>query len=166
MKRMREFIYSKIGQPFLKLLKQGVTPEKLAFTAALGIMISIFPVLGSTTFLCAVAAIISGLNLPAIQAINYLLYPLQIALLIPFYRAGNFLFGNEKTQISVGKVFEMINNDIPGAIKSLWDVTIHAIVVWILIAPPVILLIYLLLRPLFKSIQQNYHQKLKDNPTI
>jgi hypothetical protein len=34
------------------------------------------------------------LNLPAIQAVNYLVYPLQIVLPAPFYSAGNWLFSN------------------------------------------------------------------------
>src|SRR5258706_253132 len=79
--------------PILNQLKQGITPEKIALTIALGALLSVFPILGATTLLCSLAAFALRLNQPIIQVINYLAYPLQIALLIPFYRAGERLLG-------------------------------------------------------------------------
>ena len=38
-------------------LKQGTTPEKIALTIALGVTLGVFPILGATTFLCAVAGV-------------------------------------------------------------------------------------------------------------
>jgi hypothetical protein len=37
--------------PFIELLRQGMSPEKIALTIALGIMLGVTPVLGSTTLL-------------------------------------------------------------------------------------------------------------------
>ncbi len=67
----QDFIYRRLVQPVVALLTQGVTPEKIALSLAMGIGLGIFPVLGSTTLLCAAAAIIFRLNLPAIQLINF-----------------------------------------------------------------------------------------------
>ena len=86
------FFQRKLVRPIVDLLKQGVTPEKLAVSAALGVVLGIFPVIGSTTTLCAIAAFALRLNLPAIQIVNYFMYPAQIALLIPFLRLGEKLF--------------------------------------------------------------------------
>ena len=33
--------------------RQGITPEKIALTLALGAVLSVFPIIGSTTLLCA-----------------------------------------------------------------------------------------------------------------
>jgi uncharacterized protein (DUF2062 family) len=82
------FFSRRLVRPFLDLLRQGVTPEKIALSVALGVTLGVFPVLGSTTALCALAAFAWQLNLPAIEIVNYFIYPLQIALLIPFFRAG------------------------------------------------------------------------------
>ena len=74
------------------LLKQGITPEKIALTVALGAFIGTIPMLGTTTILCTVVALALRLNLPAIQMVNGIVYPLQLILLIPFYRLGAWLF--------------------------------------------------------------------------
>jgi hypothetical protein len=75
-------------KPFIQLLRQGVSPEKVALTIALGIILGVTPVLGSTVLLCTLAATVLRLNLPAIQLVNGVVYPLQFILLIPFYRLG------------------------------------------------------------------------------
>ena len=75
------FFYRRLILPILNLLRQGITPEKIALSIAFGIALGVFPVIGATTLLCAAAAIVLRLNLPAIQLVNYFVYPLQIALL-------------------------------------------------------------------------------------
>jgi len=69
------FLYRKLVRPILDLLQQGVTPEKIALSVALGAAIGVFPALGWTTILCAIVALVWKLNLPAIQIINYFMYP-------------------------------------------------------------------------------------------
>ena len=86
------FLRHKLIQPFIELLKQGVSPEKIALTVALGLSLGVIPVLGSTTMLCTLAAITLRLNLPAIMLVNGVVYPLQLALLVPFLRAGAWMF--------------------------------------------------------------------------
>ena len=90
---MRESLWlRKVVQPLLELLRQGLTPEKIAFTIALGITLGVTPVLGSTALLCTLAAVAFRLNLPAIQLVNWLVYPLQLALLVPLLRIGAWMF--------------------------------------------------------------------------
>jgi uncharacterized protein (DUF2062 family) len=54
----RGFFHRRIVAPILALLTQGITPEKIALSLALGIVLGVFPVLGSTTVLCAAAALL------------------------------------------------------------------------------------------------------------
>src|SRR5580692_9953689 len=103
------FLYRRLFRPVLDLLKQGVTPEKLALSLALGAVLGIFPALGWTTMLCAIAAFALGLNLPAIQIVNYFIYPLQIALLIPFFRVGEKLFGAPHLPLSLTQIPAMVH---------------------------------------------------------
>src|SRR5271167_1321027 len=91
-KTMRATLYRKLIQPFIDLLKQGVTPEKIALTVAVGISLGVTPVIGSTTVLCTLAAVALRLNLPGIMVVNGAVYPLQLMLLVPFLRAGAWLF--------------------------------------------------------------------------
>ena len=50
------FLRRRIVIPILDLLRQGITPEKIALSIALGITLGVTPVLGSTSILCFLAA--------------------------------------------------------------------------------------------------------------
>lgn len=143
----KRFWQSKVQDPIIRLLKQGLTTEKIALSLALGAVFGIFPVIGATTLLCTAAALVFRLNLPAIQIANYLAGPLQLGLLVPFYRAGETLFNRARLPISVDGVITMIQRDVWGAIVFLWDTTLCAIVVWTALAPITTFLLYVLFTP-------------------
>ncbi|GAC1619674.1 MAG: DUF2062 domain-containing protein [Candidatus Acidiferrum sp.] len=145
------FLYRRLVRPLLDLLKQGVTPEKIALSIALGATLGVFPALGWTTALCAILAVMLRLNLPAIQIVNYFMYPAQIALLLPFFRLGEKLFRAPHLPISVPQLYAMIHADIWGAIRLLWTTTWHAIVVWCLFAPVICALLYIILTPVLRK---------------
>ena len=62
-------------------LKQGMSCSKISLCIAIGVILGIFPVLGTTTLLCAITAYVFRLNHPLIQLVNYAVYPLQLALI-------------------------------------------------------------------------------------
>lgn len=146
------FITRRLVRPILELLRQGVTPEKLALSLALGVVIGVFPALGWTTVLCAIAALVLRLNIPATQLINYFMYPVQLATIIPFFRLGEILFRAPHLPLSVAQIYTMAHADLWSAIKFLWTTNWHAMVVWLLIAPPVAALLYFALLPVFRRI--------------
>ncbi len=146
------YIYRRLVGPLLDLLKQGVTPEKLALSVALGAAFGIVPAFGWTTALCAIIALVWRLNLPAIQIVNYFMYPLQIALILPFFRLGEKLFRAPHLPISVPQIVAMTRANLWGSIKFLWSTTWHAMVVWALVAPVLVAIVFVILVPLFRRI--------------
>ena len=141
------FWQRRVIAPIAAQLRQGITPEKIALTLALGGTLSLFPILGATTALCALAAWQLRLNQPIIQLTNYLLYPLQLLLLLPFYRAGESLF--RQPHLPIFSVTELLQRFQLDPIKFFVDygmVGVYGIAVWCLLAPPMIALLYLLLR--------------------
>jgi uncharacterized protein (DUF2062 family) len=144
------FFRRRIVRPILELLRQGVTPEKMALSLALGAAIGVFPALGTTTALCALVAFILGLNLPAIQFVNYFVYPVQLALIIPFFRAGEILFGAPHLPLSAPQIVGMVRASVWGSIRFLWTTTWHAMVAWCLAAPVFVGLAYVLLVPILR----------------
>jgi uncharacterized protein (DUF2062 family) len=146
------FFSRRLVRPLLELLRQGVTPEKLALSLALGVVLGVFPALGWTTVLCALAALILRLNIPATQLVNYFMYPVQLATIIPFFRLGEILFRAEHLPLSVKQIYAMARADLWGAIKFLWTSNWHAMVVWGLLAPPIAAAVYFALIPFFKRI--------------
>jgi uncharacterized protein (DUF2062 family) len=150
---MKKFIYKKLIDPIINLLRQGISPEKIALGIAVGVVIGIFPVIGSTTLLCTIAAFILRLNLPAIQIVNYIVYPLQIALLIPFFQFGAWLFDVEPLPLSSSQLISMFKNDFGGTIVQLWDTTIRAIVGWCIICLPLVACLYYIIIPILRRSQ-------------
>ncbi|MGB2589536.1 MAG: DUF2062 domain-containing protein [Candidatus Acidiferrum sp.] len=144
------FFRRRIVRPIADLLRQGVTPEKLALSLALGVALGVFPVLGTTTALCAIAAFVLRLNLPAIQIVNYFVYPAQIALLIPFFRLGEKLFGAPHLPRSAAQISGIIHASLWSATRFLWTTLWHAAIAWCLIALAFVPLAYLVQLPLLR----------------
>ena len=146
--RVRRFLRRRLAEPVLELLRQGVTPEKIALSLAFGLGIGIFPVLGISTVLCTVVALALRLNLPAIQLVNYLASPLQLALIIPFVRVGEHVLGLPAQPLSVSEGFRIMAAGVLHAIVVLWDAIVHAALGWIVIGPVLIFGLYRVFKPI------------------
>ena len=146
------FLQRRVIKPLVKLLRQGVTPEKLALSLALSAALAVIPAFGWSVWLCGLTGLALGLNLPAMQAVNYFLYPAQVALLLPFFRLGEKLFRAPHLPLSISQIVSMVHANFWGAIKFLWDTTWHAVVVWAILAPFAVGLIYLVLLPVFRRV--------------
>lgn len=135
--------------PVVAQLRQGVSPDKIALTLALGVVVGVFPILGASTALCLAAGLWLRLNQPILQLVNYLVYPLQLALLLPFYRAGERLFGSDP--VPIFSVTELVERFRAGPAQFFADygmVGLYGIAVWLLAAPICTAALYLTLRPL------------------
>ena len=137
----------------IAFLKMGSTPERLALSIALGIALGLVPALGIPTLLCTLAAFLFRLNLPAIQLVNYFVYPLQLVLLIPFIRAGERLFGAESLNVSLESIQRMMKADLWETVIRLWATTMRAVTVWLLIAPLIVALVYIAMTPILKKLK-------------
>ena len=144
----------RIVNPLLALLRQGVTPEKIALSIALGVTLGITPVIGSTSILCLLAAILFRLNTPAIQLVNCLVYPLQLALLVPFFRTGQWIFAGPPVIVSASQIFQLIRTDVPAAIVTLWAATLHALVAWLALGALAVPILYFVLAWAFRRISR------------
>lgn len=137
----------RIVAPIVAQLSQGITPQQIAFTLAAGSVIGIFPVLGTTTLLCGLFGLALRLNQPIIQLVNYLVYPVQIALLFPFYRAGEWLFG--LTPVPLLSITELAQRFAADPVQFFADyglVALCAAAVWLLLAPLLTGALYVVLR--------------------
>jgi uncharacterized protein (DUF2062 family) len=154
---IRAAIHRKLVQPFVELLKQGVTPEKIALTVALGISLGVIPMLGTTTMLCTLAAVSLRLNLPGILLINGVVYPLQLLLVVPFLRAGAWIFRVEGPKLSIGQIFTLIRTNVWHAITTLWVATMHALVVWLMVGCVVSGVVYVILAAVLRRFWADTH---------
>lgn len=125
-----------MGRVF-KLSLAGVSTETLALSIGLALVLGVFPVYGCPTLLCAAAAIVLRLNLPAMQAVNLLTSPLQLALVIPFHRLGDLLLPKSPAAA---------HPQAWGFLAGVWTVAVHAIAGWSCVCIPLSALLYLVLR--------------------
>lgn len=135
--------------PLLAQLRQGTSPHEIALTVALGAVLGLFPIWGATTALCAIAALWLRLNQPLIQAVNYLLAPLHLLLLLPFYKGGEILLGRAPLPLfsleELGRRFEAS----PTAFFADYaQFLLGGVVLWMLLAPLMAGLIYMVARRL------------------
>jgi uncharacterized protein (DUF2062 family) len=147
---MKEFLQKRLVRPILQLLTQGITPEKIALSLAFGIMLGVFPVLGTTSLLCLIAALLFRLNLPAVQLVNYLVNPLWFALLIPFIRVGERLFGVPPLAMTGSQMLALAHADFLHSVAVLWLTMLRAAAAWLLVGPAGIIVLYLILVPLIR----------------
>jgi uncharacterized protein (DUF2062 family) len=143
---MGQFLRTRLLDPIVALLTQGITPQKIALSITIGAIIGVFPVLGTTTVLCTLAAAVLRLNLVAVHTIHYAMTPVQILLIIPFVRVGEWLTGAKQQPLSISESMALIKQGALQAAVVLWDATVHAMLGWLLIGPAAILLCYGLTR--------------------
>jgi len=130
-------------------LLQGISPRKLALTVTLGFIVGILPLVCGTSFLCAILAFCFGLNQAGIQAANYIAYPLQILLFLPFYRIGAWIFPGRGAPLPIDIFRADFASDWSGHLQSLGMATCKALAAWLCLAPPTAVLIYFLLLQIF-----------------
>ena len=151
---MAEFLRRRLVDPVLALLRQGLAPRELALCLALGTGIGLFPVLGVSTPLLAAIALLRRLNLAAIQLVNYLIYPLQLLLIIPFVRLGETLTGAPPQPLTISAGLELMSQGVWQAVVTLWDAIVHAALGWSLIGPAGMYVLYRLLEPMLRRASQ------------
>jgi uncharacterized protein (DUF2062 family) len=135
-------------------LSQGITPRRLALTLALGFAIGCLPVVGMPTLVCAALALALRLNLPAIQAANYSVMPLQLVLIVPFVRLGGWLIPARVSQASSQPfaVSELVHASPRMLFTEMGWVAGQALLAWLLIAIPAVLLLTFTLPRLLRRI--------------
>jgi uncharacterized protein (DUF2062 family) len=146
------FFRRRVRDPIVAQLTQGVTPHHLALSCALGVTLGLFPILGSTTLLCFLAGLFLKLNQPAIQTVNYVVYPFQIAMFPVFIRAGERLWGAAPIAFSPLKLTAEFAQG-PGAFMSKYGAAgAYGISVWMIAAPVLIAMLYFPLAAAFRKI--------------
>jgi len=149
---------NRVSDPLKGMLQQGLSPEGLAWSLAVGLGLGVSPLFGTSTALCVAAALIFKLNQPAMQLANYLAYPLQLALLLPFIRLGERLFGAPHLPLSLSAIQGALKADAWGALHLFWTSLWHAGVAWLLLTPLPVGLLAWGLTPLFRRASKAFRR--------
>jgi uncharacterized protein (DUF2062 family) len=149
---VRSFLDRRIRAPIHQQLTQGLSPERLALTVAVGLCIAVNPIVGTTTILCFAAAWALRLNQPVIQAINWSSYALQLLLIFPFIRLGEWMFRAPRETRSLERLVALMRADPAAAFVRLRATLGHAFLAWLAVAPLLVATLYFATLPAFRAL--------------
>lgn len=150
---MRRFWSQRVAGPVKALLRQGLTPEGVALSLAFGVAAGLFPVIGATTLLGLAIGVALRLNQPALHLANWLAYPLQLAMIVPLVRLGEWLAGAPSMSFSVVQILSGTSSDPLGTLQRFGMTGLHGILGWIAVVPIVVLVLYRALLPALRAAQ-------------
>jgi uncharacterized protein (DUF2062 family) len=131
----------------LAQLRQGITAEKISLTMAIGLVLGLFPIFGTTSALCVLAALWLRLNQPMIQLVNWFAAPLQLPGIYLFVRIGERLTRAPPVHFSIAGLVQQFRA-APLLFLQQFGVTgLRAILAWSLIAPAVAAAVYVAFLP-------------------
>ena len=160
---LREFIRCRILRPLLRLLRGGVTPRRLAWSLALGIVIGVNPSVGITTLLVILLAWAFGLNQVASQIGAHALTPLHLLLFLPFIELGVHLFHTRRLPLSRQQI-EHLSHHPWRLIRDIWQWEWHALIVWSLVAAIVMPLLAMYIRRALVLLMRRHGTLLRSRP--
>lgn len=148
---MRIFSLSGIKESYLT---GKPSPLNVSLSISFGLLWGLFPVLGTCTVLCTFTALILRLNLLLIQAVNYALYPVQLALLLPFFCLGRWFTNLEVNAREGSDIGQMIATGLANPTevsRSVLTIVVNCTVGWLATTPLLALLAFFLIKFVFEG---------------
>ena len=141
----------RVVAPVLGLLRQGLSPEQLALTVAVGVGVGLVPMLGAITTVATLVALRLRLNVAAMQLVSHMMTPFQLLLIVPMLRQGARLLGNaQEKELTLTQIRLLFAHDWRAALHLLWRAELGALVLWLVGGTPLVVVLYFVLKPLFR----------------
>jgi uncharacterized protein (DUF2062 family) len=156
---MLQVIQRRVVRPVLELLRVGASPERLAWSLAVGAVVGMNPLLGSTTVVVLALATAFKLNHVASQIGNHAMYPLELLLFPVFLKLGSVVFRTEGIPLTTGALMEAVKHHPWATTKLLWRWEWHALVVWAVCAAAVAPLLAWGATPILETMQRSMRRK-------
>lgn len=138
-------------------LLQGISPNRLAITLAVGFVLGCIPIIGLPTALCALLAAALRLNLPAIQFANYAAMPFQVALFVPFVRIGGKLApaaarSTLDMSVLLHSPIQLLMHSSRAVVMQVGLLAEQALLAWLVLAVPVVIVLALVLAGILRRV--------------
>jgi hypothetical protein len=124
------------------LLRRGADPDRLAWSLALGLVVGVNPLLGSTT-----------------QVGNHAVYPLEILMFPVFIKLGDLLFGTVKLPLEGSALWHAAKYHPWRTTRLLWTWEWHALVVWAMFAVVAVPGLAMGIRPVLEKMARRVGRK-------
>ena len=151
MGRVSDWLRRRVRDPLVAELRQGATPEAVSAAVTVSLAIAINPFIGTTTLGCLVAGRLFRLNHVVMQTVNFLSYPLQLFLILPFLRVGETLTGAERLVLSPVSLALEFSKSPGDFFEKFGKAILLSSLGWALCAPPALWALNGLLRVFFRK---------------
>ena len=138
--------------PVVAQMMVGISADRIAWAISLGVVLGVFPIMGTTTLVCFVAGWLLRLNQPVLHVFSNLVYPLHLVLILVFIRLGERLFGAAPMSFSIPQLLGKFKDDPLQFGRDFGMSAWHGVVAWLLIAPAAAYLIKLALMPILRQL--------------
>ena len=148
--------------PVLAQLTHGTAPDKVGWTIALGMVLGVFPIMGTTTLLCLLTGWLFRLNQPVLHVFRAVVYPLHLALILVFIRLGERLYGAPLIAFSIQQMIGKFKADPLQFARDFGMAAWHGVSAWLEVAPLATVLIKIALMPALRklSVSLKRHQEV------
>ena len=162
---IREWFRCHVLRPLLRVLRGGVTPRRLAWSLALGMVVGINPSVGLTTLLVLLVAWIFGLSKLASLIGTHVVAPLHLLLFIPFIELGVHLFHTRKLPMD-RKQLEHLSHHPLQLFHNIWQWEWHALIVWAVTAGIAMPLLAMYLRRALVVLLRKHRTLVRSEPAV
>lgn len=150
--------------PVVGQLSVGITPERLSWAIAAGIVLGVFPVLGTTTLVCLFVGWAFRLNQPVLHVFSNLVYPLHLALILVFIHMGEHLFNVPRLSFSLPELVEKFKESPLQFCRDFGIAAFHGVVAWMVVAPFAALLIRTVSLPVLRRLSRAIKKEKEATP--
>ncbi len=162
-KPIYDFFRCRVLRPLLRQLRGGVSPRRLAWSLAVGIVIGINPSVGITTILVVLLAWVFGLNQVASQIGAHAASPLHLLLFLPFIELGVKLFHTHRLPMT-RRQLEHLSRHPWRLFHDIWRWEWHALIVWAVLAAIAMPLLAMYLRRALVLLMRRHRNLLRGRP--
>jgi uncharacterized protein (DUF2062 family) len=145
--------------PVVAQLTGGASLDRVAWTIALGMVVGIFPIMGTTTLVCLIVGWPLRLNQPVLHVFRVVVYPLHLALILVFIRMGERLYGVPLISLSIPELVAKFKEAPMNFVREFGMAACHGVSAWLLIAPLAAWLIKLAAMPILRRLSASLEKR-------
>jgi uncharacterized protein (DUF2062 family) len=162
---IRDWFRCHVLRPLLRVLRGGVTPRRLAWSLALGMVVGVNPSVGLTTLFVVLVAWVFGLSKLASLIGTHVVAPLHLLLFIPFIEIGVHLFHTRKLPMD-RRQLEHLSHHPLRLFHEIWRWEWHALIVWGVLAALAMPLLAMYLRRALVMLMRRQQTLMRSPPVV
>lgn len=132
-----QYLKTKAIDPIASYFKQGLDTHKLSQSVAAGMVIGTIPVIGVSSVMATLVGLRYRMFTALIMLITYIIYPLQMLLILPYMKLGSYLVGAETESVNVTAIFSKLFKHPLSSLAEFGFLILGGLIAWAVLSVPV-----------------------------